>query len=76
MSKKRKESQNDRILAYLKSGKSLTQKDAVELFNCYRLSARIADLRKDGHAIRTDNVFKGSIHYAKYRLEDEKSVQV
>lgn len=53
MSKKRKESQNDRILAYLKSGKSLTQ-----------------------HAIRTDNVFKGSIHYAKYRLEDDKSVQM
>ena len=48
MSKKRKESQNDRILAYLKSGKSL----------------------KDGHAIRTDNVFKGSVHYAKYKLED------
>ena len=62
-------------LAYLKSGKSLTQKDAVKLFNCYRLSARIADLRKDGHAIRTDNVFKGSVHYAKYKLED-KSVQL
>ena len=52
MSKKQKASQNDRILAYLKSGKSLTQRDAVKLFNCYRLSARIADLRKDGQCFQ------------------------
>jgi len=74
MSKKRKESQNERILAYLKSGKAITQQDAIELFDCYRLSARIADLRKKGYAIKTNNVFKGSIHYAKYYLVGDENV--
>jgi Helix-turn-helix domain len=40
------ESQERRILAYLKRGHVLTPMSAYNLFNCLRLSARIHSLRK------------------------------
>ena len=43
--------QKAKILARLKSGQSLTAKCAIEHFNCYRLSARICELREEGHNI-------------------------
>lgn len=43
-------SQNAQVLNWLK-GNSLTPKQAVKLFSIYRLSARIYDLRKEGHQI-------------------------
>lgn len=42
------ESQNARIRKYLESGKSLTQLDALYLFNCFALSSRISDLHRQG----------------------------
>lgn len=41
------------ILTHLQMGKTLTQKDAIRLFGCYRLGARIMDLRQAGHNIIT-----------------------
>lgn len=46
-------SQNKKIASYLKSGRTLTQQDAIEKFGIYRLSARIFDLREHGMDIRT-----------------------
>ena len=46
-------SQNKKIASYLKSGRSLTQQEAIEKFGIYRLSARIFDLREHGMDIRT-----------------------
>lgn len=46
-------SQNKKIACYLKSGRSLTQAEAVDLFGIYRLSARIFDLREHGMDIKT-----------------------
>ena len=43
-----KETQCNRILAYLQSGGSLTQEDARRLFKCWRLGARIYDLKRSG----------------------------
>lgn len=48
-------SQNAMVLKYLRTHKrGITQIDAIEKFKCYRLSARIADLRYRGFDIRTD----------------------
>lgn len=50
-------SQNQRILEYLQSGKTLSPLQALELFNCWALSSRCADLNKqltnegNGHRI-------------------------
>lgn len=46
------ESQTRAILAYLRSGKRLTQLVALELFGCMRLPSRIHDLKKAGISIK------------------------
>lgn len=46
------ESQNDIILNQLKQGKTLTAKDAIA-FGCFRLAARVKDLRELGISITT-----------------------
>ena len=48
------ESQTRLILAYLESGRSITPLDALNLFGCFRLSARIFELREKGFEIVTD----------------------
>lgn len=40
--------QNQRIAAYLMAGNSITQMEALHLFQCFRLASRISDLRKAG----------------------------
>ena len=45
-------SQNQTILTHLKND-SITQKDAVSRYGCYRLAARISDLKDRGHDIVT-----------------------
>ena len=71
---KRDESHCKKILAYLKTHKYITNDDAIKLFRCYRLSARVFDLRtKEGKNIVTDMVYGVdedgySTKYAKYRL--------
>ena len=66
-----KESQSQRILAYLQQGNSITPIDALELFGCFRLSARIADLRHLGYSIVTDKVSRNGKNFASYKLEAE-----
>ena len=46
-----KDSQNSRILEYMKKNKGITSLDAIRYIGCTRLSARIADLKKAGYAI-------------------------
>ena len=48
-------SQNKEILRYLMTHRrGITPIDALEKFGCFRLSARISDLRELGYDIRTD----------------------
>lgn len=67
--------QCDRILRHLKTHKrGITQADAVERFGCYRLSARISDLRGMGYDIATEyetkkNRYGVACTYARYKLE-------
>lgn len=46
-----KQTQNISILRWLKTGHSLTAMDALREFGCFRLAARIYDLRDAGHKI-------------------------
>lgn len=63
-----KESQNEQILAYLKSGNSLTPLQALELFNCWALSSRIADLNRPEKIIGAEMIKdeRTGKRYAKY----------
>ena len=68
-------SQNTEILNHLKLGGSLTAVTAVNKFGCYRLAARINDLRNQGYEINSKTVQKGKVHFSvysmKYRNESE-----
>lgn len=44
-------SQCNAILDYMQKGNSITGIEALNLFGCFRLPARIADLREVGHRI-------------------------
>lgn len=64
----RKKSQKQLILDYLLEGNEITPIDALNMFGCFRLGARIADLKKDGYDIKT-RIAKGGKNYAIYTLE-------
>ena len=62
-----------KIKEHLEMGNGITQKDAIELFNAYRLSAIIFDLKKDGLKIETidkshTNTDGQSIRFAEYKM--------
>lgn len=62
-------SQENAILRYLKTGNKLTPLEALKLFGCFRLGARVYGLRKAGHAITTDLIeVHGGKHVAQYSM--------
>jgi hypothetical protein len=63
-------SQNREILEYLESGKTLTPAEALEMFGCFRLAARINDLRTVGYRIKTRVIRYRRAKFAEYRLVD------
>lgn len=69
-------SQKELILDYLRAHGCITPDDALRLEKrCFRLSARIKELRNDGYNIITDNqdVDGNPVNYAIYRLKEEKN---
>ena len=46
-------SQKARILAYMQAGNRITPLVALDRFKCFRLGARIADLKEDGIDIQS-----------------------
>ena len=60
-------SQQKQILGHLKF-EPITALDALSLYGCFRLAARIHDLRAKGHDIETETVEEGGKRYARYRL--------
>jgi hypothetical protein len=67
-----KTSQTEAILEHLKSGKTITPIEALNLYGSFRLAARISDLRQQGHNIITE----GKDQWAVYRLVDGVSKAV
>ena len=60
--------QNQQILEYLKSGKKISPLIALKKFGCFRLSARIFNLRQEGNPIVTENVTRRGKTFAEYSL--------
>jgi hypothetical protein len=62
-------SQSEAILAHLQAGESLTAMQALSLFNCLRLGARVLDLRRAGYDIQSETIRTPSgKNVAKYTL--------
>ena len=76
-----KDSQCEQILRYMEAYGSITAAEAMEHIGCYRLAARIADLRKAGHTIESEmdtgkNRHKKAVNYAVYRLIRKAPIKV
>lgn len=52
--------QNAAVLAYMREFGSITAKEAVAALSCYRLSARIYDLKRAGHNVVAERVDSGN----------------
>lgn len=70
-----RENQCKQILSFISEGKSITQQVAVKEFGCYRLGARVWDLRNAGFPIgdeweyQTDNKGKVLKKWKRYYLK-------
>ena len=47
--------QKEAILNFLKQGNSITQLDALQLFNCMRLAPRIIEIKRMGYNVISEN---------------------
>lgn len=68
-----KRSQKSKILDYLKTHKEgISSMDAIQLFGCTRLAARIADLKAEGYVIGSRMVVDKATKsvYSVYYLEE------
>lgn len=63
-------SQTTQILDMLERG-PVTAMDALQEAGCFRLAARIADLRQQGHNIKTETIVVNGKHIAQYQLEEK-----
>ena len=61
-------SQEQDILYHLHNISPLTPLDALNLYGCLRLSARIDDLRRQGHNIETKIVERNGKRFAEYKM--------
>jgi hypothetical protein len=69
MTDKPRITQNKQVLGYLRLHGSITPQEAMESLACYRLGARIHELRKEGYNIAGALVKSiGGAHFAKYTL--------
>jgi len=62
------DSQTALIKGWLLNGKSITQLDALNMFGCFRLAARIANIREEGLDIVTDMLTVNDKRIASYYL--------
>ena len=66
-----KPTQAGRILAHLRAGNRLTALEALEKFGCFRLAARIHELRREGWNVQERTVeTRGGKRVAEYYMEE------
>jgi hypothetical protein len=62
-------SQAATILQHLQKGGSLTALDALQFFGCFRLAARIHELRKEGYEIDETTIESNGKRYSSYFIK-------
>ena len=67
-------SQCDDILKHLKTKGSITPIEALQLYGCFRLAARIKDLREQGNNIYSARVSQNGKEFARYSLVKSERV--
>lgn len=60
--------QEKAILTHLKKVGAITPLQALQSYGCFRLGARIYDLKQKGHKIKKRMIRSGKSNYAEYSL--------
>ena len=60
--------QKQMIMNHLRTYGGITPLEALNRYGCFRLGARIADLKNDGIGIKTEMVKENGKRYARYTL--------
>ena len=69
-------SQNEKILQHLLGGSSISGLEALQFYGCFRLAARIYDLRQQGWDIEDDAIdMPNGARIATYYLSREQLKQ-
>lgn len=68
-------SQKAKILAYMIEGNSITPIDALNKFGSFRLGARIAELRAEGHQIESKWVITNTGKRVKSYFVDQTKIE-
>lgn len=63
--------QTDGVLAILQARGSLTPLEALDELGCFRLAARVYELRAEGHHIESEHVTKNGKSYVRYVMPAE-----
>lgn len=61
--------QDDQILAHLQAGQRITPLEALHLYGCFRLAARIHELRQSYPEIRSGKRKVGAKQVAEYWMD-------
>ena len=62
-------SQTSQILACMKRGHCITGLEALNSFGCFRLPARIADIKKMGYDVKSELITVNGKRVARYWME-------
>lgn len=73
---RRTQSQNAQILAHLSAGRTLTIREAWDMYGIQSLTRRIADLRADGHDIETMKTVEQGMTVSAWRLRRDRAMNV
>jgi len=68
-------SQESQILSHMKRYGSITPLTALDRYGCFRLAARVTDLKDRGHKISTELVKQRGKRFARYTLENKKPAE-
>lgn len=63
--------QAEAIRAHLLAGAPITPIEALDRYGCFRLAARIDELRREGLEIQTVTESRGGKKYARYELRGQ-----
>lgn len=69
--------QTELIMDYFMKHHSISQPEAADIFGCWRLGARISDIKKKGVQIKKETITKKNryghtCNFARYSLEESK----
>jgi hypothetical protein len=65
--------QTDAIRAHLRSGRGITPLQALDDYGCFRLAARIDELRREGMDIETVNEIRNGKKFARYQIRKRQA---